>query len=89
LVIGANKIVKDVNEALDRIHNVCAPINAKRHALKHHRPEMGELPCAKTGRCVDCGHDWRICRATVIIDGAIVHVRGRINVVLVGEELGI
>lgn len=89
LVIGANKIVKDLNEAIDRIHNVCAPINAKRHALKHHRPEFGELPCAKTGRCVDCGHDWRICRATVIIEGAMVVVKGRINVVLVGEELGI
>ena len=89
LVIGANKIVKDVNEALERIHNICAPINAQRHALKGHLPEMGELPCARTGRCVDCSHDWRICRATVIIEGSFIRVKGRINVVLVGEELGI
>ena len=89
LVIGANKIVKDVDEAIDRIHNICAPINARRHALKHHHPEMGELPCARTGSCVDCSHDWRICRTTVIIEGAFVWVKGRINVVLVGEELGI
>jgi LUD domain len=89
LIIGANKIVKDVNEAIDRIHNICAPINARRHALKHHLSELGELPCARTGRCVDCSHEWRICRATVIIEGAYARVKGRIHVVLVGEELGI
>ncbi len=88
LVIGVNKIVKDVEEAMDRIHNLCAPINARRHALKHHRPEMGELPCARTGRCADCSHEWRICRATVIIEGTL-RAKGRINVVLVGENLGI
>jgi len=89
LVIGWNKIVKDVNEAIERIHNVCAPINARRHALKHQLPEMGELPCARTGKCVDCSHEWRICRATVIIEGTYARVKGRIHVVLVGEELGI
>ena len=89
LVIGVNKIVKNVDEAIERIHNVCAPINARRHALKHHLPELGELPCARTGRCVDCNHEWRICRATVIIEGTYARVKGRIHVVLVGEELGI
>ena len=89
LVIGANKIVKDVNEALERIREVCAPINAKRHVLKHHGTKLDELPCVRTGRCVDCNHDWRICRFTVIIEGTFALVKGRINVVLVGEELGI
>ena len=89
IVAGVNKIVKDVNEALERIHEVAAPINAKRHYLKHHRPEFGDLPCVRTGSCVDCNHDWRICRYTVVIEGTIPWDTGRINVVLIGEELGI
>jgi len=89
VVAGVNKIVKDVNEALERVHQVAAPINAKRHYSKHRRTELGGLPCVRTGRCIDCNHEFRICRYTVIIEGAMVRERGRINVVLVGEELGI
>lgn len=89
VVTGVNKLVKDVNEALDRIHNVAAPMNARRHYLKHHIEEFGDLPCAKTGVCVDCNHEMRICRYTVIIDGCINFNKGRINVVLVGEDLGL
>ncbi|MFC1982380.1 lactate utilization protein [Chloroflexota bacterium] len=89
LVIGVNKIVKDVDEALERIREICAPMNARRHFLKHHFSELGDLPCVRTGKCVDCNHDWRICHYTVIIEGTMVREKGRINVVLVGEELGI
>ena len=89
VVVGANKIVKDVNEALERIRVIAAPMNAKRHYLKHHRPEWGDLPCVRTGSCVDCHHDCRICNYTVTIEGAMIQEKGRINVVLVGEELGI
>jgi hypothetical protein len=89
IVAGVNKIVKDVNEAIERIRQVSAPINARRHYVKHHRAEFGELPCTKTGRCVDCNHDWRICRHTVITEGTMIREKGRINVIMVGEELGI
>jgi hypothetical protein len=89
IVAGVNKIVKDMNEALERVQKIAAPINAKRHYSKHHRKELGDLPCVRTGRCVDCNHEFRICRYTVIIEGAMARERGRINVVLVGEELGI
>ena len=89
LVIGANKIVKDLEGATRRVHEIAAPINAKRHALKHHNVEFGELPCVVTGSCTDCNHDWRICRFTVIIEGSMFPQKGRLNVVLVGEELGI
>ena len=89
VVVGVNKIVKDVNEALERIHNFAAPMNAKRHHLKHHRDEFSDLPCVRAGRCVDCNHASRICRYTVIIEGAMAREQGRINVMLVGEELGI
>ena len=89
LVIGANKIVSDLESALRRVHEIAAPINAKRHALKHHVPEFGKLPCVVTGVCADCNHEWRICRYTIIIEGSMVREKDRINVVLVGEELGI
>ena len=89
LVVGINKLVKDVDEAIVRIRQVAAPINVKRHYLKHHDSQFGDLPCAKTGRCADCYHEWRICNYTVIIEGHSAFHKGRINVVLVGEELGI
>jgi len=89
VVCGANKIVKDVDRALERIHSIAAPMNAMRHYTKHHQTEFGELPCVKIGKCVDCNHSWRICRYTVIIEGSMIGQKGRIQVVLVGEELGI
>ena len=89
LAAGINKIVRDVDEAMERIRQVAAPINARRHYLRHHCDELADLPCVRTGRCVDCNHEWRICCFTVIIDGTARSEKDRINVVLVGEELGI
>jgi L-lactate utilization protein LutB len=89
LVVGINKIVKDVDEALERIHQIAAPVNARRHYLKHHSEGFATLPCVKTGSCAECRHDFKICNYTVIIDGAMPHHQGRINLVLVGQELGI
>lgn len=87
VVVGANKIVKNVEEALERIRNVAAPINAKRHHLRHLYPE---LPCVKTGQCSDCNHDMRICCSTVIIEHQMcLEPERRMNVVIVGEDLGI
>jgi hypothetical protein len=78
LVAGYNKIVDDVQEAIKRIKNVAAPINAKRLNL--------DLPCAKLGRCVDCNSPNRICCILVI------HERkpliSDVLVIIVGEELG-
>jgi len=89
IVAGANKIVKDVDEALERIHQVAAPMNAMRHLLKHHYEALADLPCVRTGRCVGCNHESSICQYTVIIEGSGLRQRGRINVVLIGEELGL
>ena len=91
IVAGVNKIVKDVNEALERIRVLAAPMNARRHYMKNHIPiaQFGDLPCVRTGKCHDCNNDWRTCRYTMIIEGAISRDKGRINVVLIGEELGI
>jgi hypothetical protein len=89
LVAGVNKIVNDLPAALQRIREVAAPLNARRHFTKHQAPDFSDLPCVRTGKCADCSLDWRICNYTVIIEGAMIWEKNRINLVLVGEELGI
>lgn len=88
-VVGVNKIVKDADEAIARIHNYATPINAIRHQLKHNMPEGSELPCVKAGYCVNCTNPESPCRYTVIITGSGSMDKGRFSVVLVGESLGI
>ena len=89
VVVGVNKIVKDLEAAFDRIRAWSAPVNVKRHLELHNRPWYGELPCAATGTCSDCDHPRRICNYTGILEGALPRMSERINVILVGEELGI
>lgn len=38
IVVGVNKIVKDLDAAFDRIFEFCAPVNVKRHLKTHNRP---------------------------------------------------
>ncbi len=86
IVIGINKIVENLEEALDRIRNVAAPLNMKRH------PEFDPLPpCGITGECSDCSSPWRICNKTVIIESQFNNDRYKpvITVIIVGEELGL
>jgi hypothetical protein len=89
IAVGANKIVADVDEALERVSQVAAPQNAMRHYIEQKREEYADVPCVKTGVCVHCEHEWKICRITVIIDGTIIRSKGRLNVVLIGEDLGL
>ncbi len=89
LVIGVNKIVKDLEAALERVRQFAAPVNAYRHYLHSHGKDFANLPCVKTGGCVGCNQEERICNYTVIIDGAMPYHKGRINVILVNEDLGI
>lgn len=84
VVAGVNKIVENLDAAFRRIKDYCAPINGKRHQLKH--DTAGDLPCVESGFCTDCTHPRRICCTTVIIEH---QWEKRIEVVLVGEELGI
>ncbi|MEW5786059.1 MAG: lactate utilization protein [Bacillota bacterium] len=77
-VCGTNKIVKDYNEAIDRIKNVAAPANAKR--LNY------DTPCVKTGRCEDCSSKQRICNIILVLQKQ--PFKKEIAVILVGRELG-
>jgi hypothetical protein len=79
IIAGYNKIVPDVNSALDRIKGVAAPLNAKRLGLP--------LPCAETGYCHDCKTEARICRVTSIIQRRPSGTD--VSVYLINEELGL
>ncbi len=59
-VIGANKITRDLDDALWRIKNVATPQNTRRLGVK--------TPCANLGYCTDCGPATSICRVTTILD---------------------
>ena len=89
LAIGVNKICRDQDEAWRRIRDFCAPVNVKRHLDMHNRPWYGDIPCAKTGICTDCDHPRRICNYTGIVENALPRVADRINVILIGDVLGI
>ena len=93
IVAGFNKIVKDVDEAIKRIHEWTAPINMKRHAYKHNYEFIAKLPCYVTGRCQNCHSEAKACCITTIIDGWSPIVKSPINhphfIIIVGESLGI
>lgn len=78
VIAGVNKVVKDVDAAIDRVQNIASPPNAIRLGLN--------LPCAKYGRCVECLEQACMCCQTVITRKS--RIPGRIKVILVGEELG-
>lgn len=73
IVAGGNKIVSDVDEALHKIRTIVAPLNALRHNKKHRKEGLG----------------WGMCRYTAMIDGCQPAEKGRICVIIVGEDLGI
>jgi L-lactate utilization protein LutB len=78
VVIGINKITGDLEDALNRVMNVAAPMNCKRLGRK--------TPCAETGRCEDCDVPDRICNITTIIErGSSI---SDVTVLVVRESLG-
>ena len=86
IVVGTNKIVTDLEAALERIRNEAAPLNVLRH------PEFDPMPpCGATGVCSDCTSAWRICNKTVIIERQYDNDKYRptITMVIVGEKLGL
>jgi hypothetical protein len=91
LVTGANKIVKDLDEAMLRMETA-APLNGKRHQVKHGSDKYEKFPCIAAGRCTHCKTNFRMCRKWVIIDGQSLDVmapeESGISVIIVGENLG-
>lgn len=90
MVVGANKIVKDLDEAFLRVKKIAAPKNCVRLGLNN--------PCVKLGHCVSllksdnpaftdgCKTQTRICRNYLV--SGMQKDKERITVILCGEELG-
>ena len=78
LVIGMNKVARDLETALARVKMEAAPPNCVRLKLN--------TPCSVTGVCADCHSEGCICCNTVITRHS--RIPGRIHLILVGEELG-
>ena len=87
IVVGVNKLVRNVEQALQRNRNVAAPLNFLRHNRKH--DTRFATPCLKLGYCTDCSHPGRPCLNTVIIDGATAVNKDRLHLILVNEPLGL
>jgi len=79
VLAGRNKIVPDLEDAMLRIKNYVAPVNAMRLEMK--------TPCVKTGRCEDCKSPSRICNTWTITEKAFP--KGRVHVILINRDLGL
>lgn len=78
VVAGMNKVEDTMEAAVARARTVAAPMNKQRFPA--------ETPCLVTGSCADCKSDGCICNQILITRNC--RPKGRIKVVLVGEDLG-
>lgn len=78
IVAGINKIVTDLDEAIERNKRIAAPANAKRLNKN--------TPCVKLGYCMECCSEDRICREYTLITKQ--RTKGRINVIFLDKQLG-
>jgi L-lactate utilization protein LutB len=79
VIVGRNKIVPSVDEAMFRVKNIAAPANAMRLDKK--------TPCVKTSYCEECKSPDRICNTWTITEKS--YPKGRVKVVLINQDLGL
>lgn len=78
LLVGINKVAKDLDAGIARVRGTAAPINAQRFPLS--------TPCKRTGQCADCKSPDSICATMTAM--RICRPAGRITVILFGENAG-
>ena len=78
IIVGINKIVDSLSDAISRVRNIASPLNAKRAGFTP--------PCVELNKCVDCKSKERVCNSLVIIEGQ--EVIGRMKVFIVNESAG-
>ena len=78
ILVGRNKVVSDLEEAMTRIKNYAAPVNAMRLDKK--------TPCVKTSYCEECKSPDRICNTWTITEKSFP--KGRVKIILINEVLG-
>ena len=79
VMVGRNKVVEDLDAAIERIKDYAAPVNAMRLNKK--------TPCTKTSVCEECKSPERICNSWTITQKSFP--KGRIKVILINENLGL
>jgi L-lactate utilization protein LutB len=79
ILVGRNKIVADLDEAMFRIKNYVAPVNSMRLDKK--------TPCLKTSYCQECKSPDRICNTWTITEKSFP--KERVKIVLINEDLGL
>ncbi len=79
VIAGINKVVRDMEEAYKKVRTFTAPLNAQRFCKT--------TPCSVTGECGDCINIESICAQ--FVETRISRPKGRIKVILAGENLGI
>jgi L-lactate utilization protein LutB len=79
ILVGRNKLVANLDEAMYRIKNYVAPTNSMRLDKK--------TPCIKTSYCEECKGPDRICNTWTITEKSFP--KGRVKVVLINEDLGL
>ena len=78
VVVGVNKIVKDIDEAVLRVKECAAPANTKRLNK--------DTPCAKVGKCMNCSSKDRICNEYTVIKKQ--GNKDRIHVIFINDNFG-
>jgi len=78
VVVGANKIVQDLDAAIERNRLVAAPANARRLNRK--------TPCASLGYCTDCHSPDKICHAYTYISSQMN--KDRMHVIILDDSYG-
>lgn len=78
MIVGMNKIAKDIDSAVSRARNIAAPVNAQRFPL--------DIPCKINGSCVDCKARDTIC-CEFLVTRYSRHA-DRFHIILVNEDLG-
>lgn len=89
VIVGINKIVDTIEDAINRVKTQAAPPNTKRLSCK--------TPCSVTGKCISldrdnpmmcdgCQSEQRICCSYVV--SAKQRHKDRIKVIIVNENLG-
>lgn len=89
MVVGVNKIVKNLDDAVKRVKTIAAPANCTRLECKTYCKEKGEcmgLASGNSSMTSGCSGPNRICCNYVV--SAYQNEKDRIKVIIVGEELG-
>ena len=78
VVVGMNKVVDTLEDAITRARTIAAPMNNQRFDNQN--------PCKATGSCADCKCETCICNQILITRNC--RPAGRIKFIVVGEDLG-